>query len=144
LDDYANFSLEALAELDDDDAGTRAASHIVTVLLDTGLQTTLSTKGDFNGDSFSLGYCLTGHKAQGSEFRNTYIIMHKKHHTLVSREWFYTCLTRTRVTCTVLANSYTIDKAITTQRIPGNTMEEKLAWFTKDATDIEDAQVCPS
>lgn len=143
LDDYANFSLEALANMDEEEAGARAASHVVTVMLETGIQVNLATKGDLNGDSFSLGYCLTGHKAQGSEWRNVYMVMHKRHHTLLSREWFYTCLTRAKNTCTILANTYSVEKAISTQRIPGNTLEEKLAWFTKDCTDIAEAKVCP-
>lgn len=144
LDDYANFSLEALAEIGDDDAAKHAASHIVEVTMETGQVLTLSKKGDFNGDKFSLGYVLTGHKAQGSEFRNVYVIMHKTHHTLISREWLYTVMTRTKETCTLLCNPYSIEQAMKTQRITGNTIEEKLAWFLQGVTDMEEVVVCPS
>ena len=79
--------------------------------------------------------CITGHKSQGSEWRNVYIIMHKKHHSLLTREWLYTTVTRARKQCTLLCKPYSIEKALGSQRITGDNIEDKLAWFTSGAVD---------
>lgn len=142
-DSYANYNLETMADTKDGDAKSRAASYVVTIAMDDGEVEKLDTAGDFAADKFSLGYALTGHKAQGSEFRDTYVIMHKRHHTLVNREWFYTAITRTKRNCTVIANTATIDKAVRSQSIPGDTTEAKLEWFTADCTNIDQVAVTP-
>ena len=47
-------------------------------------------KGDTR---LELGYALTVHKAQGSEFDTVFMVLPKSHH-LVTRELIYTALTR--------------------------------------------------
>jgi len=49
-----------------------------------------------------LAYAITTHKAQGSEFNRVYFVIPKARRALMSRELFYTGLTRARVHCTLL------------------------------------------
>lgn len=136
LDEAAdvNFDLNAIGEKTAEEL-KRAASHIVEVTLESGEVVTLSSSGQFAPEKFTLGYCITGHKSQGSEWRNVYIIMHKKHHSLLTREWLYTTVTRARKQCTLLCKPFSIEKALGSQRITGDTIEDKLAWFTSGAVD---------
>jgi len=139
--DYSNFNVEAALE---EDAGERkrAASHVVTVELDTGSTLILMSAGDFSQQRFSLGYCLTVHKAQGCEWRTVYFIMHKSHHVSATRELFYTGVTRAREKCVVLAKDYTLKQAVSAQRIKGNSTYEKIEYFNSGAlADLELVQV---
>jgi hypothetical protein len=70
-----------------------------------------STKPDFGVDygekesveeNLELGYAVSVHKAQGSEFDRIYFVVPKHRKALLSRELFYTGLTRAVVHCTLL------------------------------------------
>lgn len=136
-----NFNLDAIGEKTAEEL-KRAASHIVTVTLESGEEVVLANSGQFAPEKFTLGYCITGHKSQGSEWRNVYIIMHKKHHSLLTREWLYTTVTRARKQCTLLCKPFSVEKALASQRISGDTIEDKLAWFTSGAVDnLDEIQV---
>ncbi|ALA58004.1 ATP-dependent RecD-like DNA helicase [Nitrospira moscoviensis] len=45
-------------------------------------------------DELALAYCLTIHKAQGSEFPCTVVVMHSSHYPMLTREVLYTAVTR--------------------------------------------------
>jgi len=138
-----NFDLDKIAGKTAEEL-KRASSHIVEVTMESGEQVVMSNSGQFSPDKFTLGYCITGHKAQGSEWRNVYIIMHKKHHSLLTREWLYTTVTRAKKQCTLMCKPFSIEKALASQRITGDTVEEKLAWFTSGAIDnLDEIQVTP-
>ena len=125
--DYSNFSLE---QLEKEKAERKMqCSHVITILLDNGKVETLSAAGDFGAQSFSLGYCLTVHKAQGSEWRKVFIILHKDHAVSLYRELFYTAVTRARTKVTIIAKDFVINKAIKNQRIKGQTIEDKIEYF---------------
>lgn len=145
LDEAAdtNFDMNTLDENSAEEL-MRAASHKVYIAMESGEERVLDSKGHFAPEKFTLGYCITGHKSQGSEWRNVYIIMHKVHHTLLSREWLYTTVTRARKNCTLMCKPFSIKKAIERQTIAGDSMEEKLAWFTSGAVDnIDDVRLLP-
>lgn len=127
--DYSTFNLEEL----EDSAGERKsqASHIVTIKMDDGGEERVNATGDFGQQSFSLGYCLTVHKAQGSEWRKVFIIMHKSHATTLYRELFYTAVTRARTEVVIISKDHVIKQAIKTQRIKGNTLKDKIAYFNQ-------------
>lgn len=131
---YENFSIEELA----DSAGERKmqCSHVVSILTETGQAIDLSAAGDFSPQVFSLGYVLTVHKAQGCEWRKVFIILHKDHSNMLTRELFYTAVTRAREEVIVIAKDWIIDKAIKTQRIKGNTLEDKIEYFNSGALDV--------
>ena len=114
------------------------ASHTVTLALDGGEEAVLSAVGEFAEQTFSLGYCLTVHKAQGCEWRRVYIVLHKDH-TLggfLSRELVYTAVTRAREKVILIAKPETLKKAVATQNIKGNTLEEKIQSINSGASNI--------
>ena len=53
-------------------------------------------------ENLELAYAISVHKAQGSEFDRTYVIVPKSKTTLLSPELFYTALTRATRHCTLL------------------------------------------
>jgi len=53
-------------------------------------------------DNLELAYAVSIHKAQGSEFDRVYFVVPKHKQTLLSRELFYTGLTRAARHCTLL------------------------------------------
>lgn len=53
-------------------------------------------------ENLELAYAISVHKAQGSEFRRVYFVLPKYKRTLLSRELFYTGLTRAQNHCTLL------------------------------------------
>jgi len=53
-------------------------------------------------ENLELGYAISVHKAQGSEFDGTYVVVPKSKKTLLSPELFYTALTRASRHCTLL------------------------------------------
>lgn len=62
---------------------------------------------DFNSDkevenNLELGYAISVHKAQGSEFERTYFVLPKKKQALLSTELLYTGITRAQKHLTVL------------------------------------------
>lgn len=131
--DYANFSLEALEK--EKAERKNQATHVVTVLLDNGKTEELKVTGDFGTQSFSLGYALTVHKAQGSEWRKVFIILHKDQAIMLYRELFYTAVTRARTKVTIIAKDHIIEKAIRNQRIKGDSMQDKIEYFNSGIMD---------
>lgn len=105
------------------------SSHIVEVLTENNETIKLQSAGDFNPAIFSLGYALTVHKAQGCEWRRVFLILHKQHAISLHRELFYTAVTRAREKLILIAKDDVIKKAIATQRIKGNSLEDKIAYF---------------
>ncbi len=133
IGDYSNFNLESLEK----EKGERKqqASHIVKVKMDNGNEEELTGAGDFGEQSFSLGYALTVHKAQGSEWRKVFLILHKDFSNMLYRELFYTAVTRARTKVTIIAKDDVINRAILNQRIKGNTMEDKINYFNAGIFD---------
>lgn len=113
------------------------ASHCVTIrysplgsTADQTKLTTLASAGDING--LLLGYAITCHKAQGSEYRNVVVLCHSASSAMLSREWLYTAVTRARETVTMLYNDVYfkgISRALKRQVIEGATLEEKVSNF---------------
>ena len=126
---YENLDLEKLAEENSKEELVRQASHIVTLSMEDDEEETLSAVGDFNQQKFSLGYCLTVHKAQGCEWRHVYIILHKDHSIMAYRELLYTAVTRASQKVVLIAKDFMLEKAIATQRIKGNTLKDKIEYF---------------
>ncbi|EKD22442.1 MAG: hypothetical protein ACD_86C00003G0005 [uncultured bacterium] len=127
--DYSNISLDNL--LTDIDAENRVneASHFTTILLDDGESVELTAIGDYSPAAFSLAYALTVHKAQGCEWRKVFIILHRDHQISLSRELLYTAVTRAREEVCIIAKQDVVEKSIKTQRIKGNTLQDKIEYF---------------
>lgn len=136
---YENLSLDQLMEDgNEDEVKKKQASHIVDIELETGELVTLSAVGDFNPQNFSLGYALTVHKAQGCEWRKVFFILHKDHSISAHRELLYTAVTRAREQCILITKDFMIEKAVKNQKVKGNTIAEKIAYFNAGLLNVED------
>lgn len=137
--DYAEFSLEKLEE--EKIERKQQASHTITITYSDDRTDTISSAGDLSDAVFSLGYCLSVHKSQGSEWRKVFIIMHRDHSTMLYRELFYTAATRARTEVCIIAKDPSIRKAIATQRIKGQKLSDKLEYFNSGQLKYADV-VC--
>lgn len=131
---YENFNLDSIGE----QQGERKiqCSHIIDVLLESGEVVSLSSAGDLGPQNFSLGYVLTVHKAQGCEFRRVFGVLHKDHAVMLFRELLYTLMTRAREDLVLIAKDWVLDKAIKSQRIKGDTLQDKIEYFNSGAVDL--------
>jgi ATP-dependent exoDNAse (exonuclease V) alpha subunit len=131
---YENINIDEVP----DEEKKLQASHVVELTLDDGSLEVLSAVGDFADQVFSLGYCLTVHKAQGCEWRKVFVILHKDH-TLggfLTRELVYTAATRAREKLILIAKPDTLAKAVKQQTIKGDTLEEKIQSINSGAANI--------
>lgn len=135
--DYANLDIDKLMDTPEEEL-KREASHVVDVLLDDGETVTLEAVGDFSPATFSLAYALTVHKAQGCEWDTVFIVLHRDHAVSLYRELLYTAVTRARKKVVLIAKDAVIEKAIKTQKIKGNTTEEKIAFFNSGVKLLTD------
>jgi ATP-dependent exoDNAse (exonuclease V) alpha subunit len=107
----------------------RAASHVVEAELDDGTTVVLNGAGHFSPQVFSLGYAISIHKAQGSEWPKVFIVLHDSHRTMLYRELLYTAMTRAERQLVILAQQHTLDKAAKNPRIKGNNLRDKIEFF---------------
>ncbi len=108
--------------------GKKQASHVIKVkLLESEKEIELKSAGDLNG--ILLAFALTVHKSQGSEFRRVFLLLHKSHATMLSRELLYTAVTRAKEELYVICEPNSFVSGINSQRIKGNTLAEKAEWF---------------
>lgn len=118
--------LESLSDLSED--RVNSASHIITVRLDdSGREVKVSATGDLN--SIILGYALTVHKAQGSEWQKVFLVIHQSHATMCQRELLYTGFTRAAKELYVICEPETFVNGVKSQRIKGDTLAEKAEYF---------------
>jgi exodeoxyribonuclease V alpha subunit len=106
----------------------RQASHIIKVRMnDSDSEVKLDKASDLN--TLLLGYCLTVHKSQGSEWRKVFFVLHQSHATMVQRELLYTAVTRAREELYVICEPESFVNGIKSQRVKGNTLAEKAEYF---------------
>lgn len=126
-DDDIDAMLAAVASSDDEERKNQC-SHIITIAYaNYDLTEELSKVGDVS--KIDLGYCLTVHKSQGSEWRRVFFLTHKSHATMLQRELIYTACTRAREELYWILEPDTLTKGILNQRIKGDTIEEKAEFF---------------
>lgn len=132
--------LDTLGGSEDDEA-KNLASHTITVYFpDLGESRDLNTAGEIN--SMLLGYCLTIHKSQGSEWQRVFLFLHDSHATMISRELVYTAVTRSRHSLYIVCEGNTSGKMNSLERaaqrliIPGITLQEKIAYFADKANSM--------
>lgn len=130
--DWVDNMFEAMSDHTDEETPVaRQASHRITVLPvgDTSA-VTLTSSGDIN--SLDLGYAITVHKSQGSEYRKVFIISHKSNAVSICRELVYTAVTRAKEELFILCEPNMFVQGITAQKLPGKNAAEKVAAFEKD------------
>lgn len=115
------------------------ASHIIHLDLmseqmeDGTSSVAVSTRGEYA--NLLLAYAITIHKAQGSEWRKVFLLMHNSHRSL-NREMIYTAVTRASVQIFIMCEKDTFIKAVARQRIPGVTLQEKILWFKNKIEEL--------
>ena len=120
------------------EAKKRAASHVIELeLLDSERTVSIRSAGEV--DSLILGYAITVHKSQGSEWPKVFLCFHHSHATMIQRELLYTAVTRAREELFCICEPDTFEKGIARQRIPGSTWQEKSEHF-KGRIDREELQ----
>lgn len=120
--------LDSMSSDSDSEDVKREASHIITLrLTDSDEEITLSSAAGIN--SLSLSYAMTVHKAQGSESKKLFVVLHTSHATMVQRELLYTAVTRARESLYVICEPETFTKGIINQKIKGDTLAEKAEFF---------------
>lgn len=126
-DAEVDFMLQ-MASVDNDEERVRKASHIVKLRMnETERDIEISSASELN--ALLLGYALTVHKSQGSEWRKVFFVLHNSHATMVQRELLYTGVTRAKQELYVICEPETFTKGILGQRIKGNTLAEKAEFF---------------
>ena len=106
----------------------RQCSHTITLRMnDSDVEVKVDKASEVN--SMLLGYCLTVHKSQGSEWRKVFFVCHQSHATMIQRELLYTAVTRAREELYVICEPETFTKGILSQRVKGNTLAEKAVYF---------------
>lgn len=127
-DEDIDFLLSQAAISSRDEDRVTIASHIITCRFD-GSGEEVSIDGASQVNAMLLGYALTVHKSQGSEWRKVFFVMHQSHATMCQRELLYTACTRAKEELYVICEPETFVKGIKNQRIKGNTLEEKAEFF---------------
>jgi exodeoxyribonuclease V alpha subunit len=122
-----DFILDQAASIEDEER-VRAASHIIRLRkVDTEQEFDISSAADIN--TLLLGYALTVHKSQGSEWRKVFLVLHQSHATMIQRELLYTAVTRAKEELYVICEPESFTNGIKSQRIKGNTLAEKAEYF---------------
>lgn len=110
----------------------QSASHTITVWSDElEAEEVLDGAGDVG--QLDLGYALTVHKSQGSEYRRVFFITHQSQATMLFRELLYTGITRAKEELYIICPPNLFVAAITSQRLPGKTLEDKIVAFERYA-----------
>lgn len=112
---------------DEEDRVTQSSHHIKLRMMDSETEKTITKAAEVN--ALILGYALTTHKAQGSEWDRVFLLMHNSHATMLSREHIYTSVTRAKKELFIICEGDTFVKGILSQRIKGNTLAEKSEYF---------------
>lgn len=128
-DDHMDFILGQVAsQAGDKEERVRQASHTITLRMnDSEVEVKVDKAADIN--SLMLGYCLTVHKSQGSEWRKVFFLLHQSHATMTQRELLYTGVTRAKEELYVICEAETFTNGILSQRVKGNTLAEKAEYF---------------
>lgn len=106
----------------------KKSSHKITVMLSNSeKEIEISSAGEIN--ALMLGYALTVHKAQGSEWRKVFFILHQSHAKMVQREMLYTGVTRAREELYIICEPESFKNGVKSQRVKGNTIAEKAEFF---------------
>jgi exodeoxyribonuclease V alpha subunit len=102
----------------------------------------LQKTGELSEANFQLAYCLTIHKAQGSEWKRVILILHKDHSIMAFNELLYTAVTRAREQVVIFAKDFMLQKCIETRRIKGSSLKSKIEYFNANLA-LEDYNVLP-
>ena len=127
-DNMDDFLTHVVVSEDDGEAKKRESSHrIELTLIDSERTVYLSSAGEI--DALILGYAITVHKSQGSEWRKVFLCFHHSHNTMIQRELLYTAVTRAKEELFCICEPDTFKVGIERQRIKGSSWQEKALYF---------------
>lgn len=132
MDDIDDF-LSSFSTMDKGEEGEgmkRAASHIL-FLYSESLDNTVELDSSGEIGNLELGYAITVHKSQGSEYPRVFFISHHTQATMHFRELLYTAITRAKRELVIICPPAMMVKGINTQRLPGRTLADKLVAFDR-------------
>ena len=135
IDDFLDSVVSATGEDTQAEGAARAASHVVTLQLADGSEVSLDTAGQLN--ALLLGYVLTVHKAQGSEWRKVILVTHHSHNSMLARELLYTAVTRAKESIHIIGEPDVLERGITNQKIVGNNLQAKAEYFKGKASNMD-------
>ncbi len=129
VDPNYNISISKLLENADSskEERRRTASHSIDIIRADGTTVTCTSIGEFA--ELQLGYALSVHKAQGSEWPNVFVALHDTNAILLYNELLYTAMTRPKNFLGIIAQKHVLARAIETRRIKGSTLEDKIEFF---------------
>lgn len=136
--------VEMLLNIDignEDEERKNQASHILHIKkivdLDDSkiIPDTVSTAAEING--IIMGYALTIHKSQGSQWPKVYCVFHNSHNRNLQRELLYTAITRAQKELYIICEPETFIQGVISQHIVGNTLEEKARFFIAKAEEMK-------
>ena len=79
-----------------------------------------------------LAYAITCHSSQGSQFKTVIVAFDNSSYILLSNEWLYTAMTRARKICYIIAQTKSINMAVTRNKtVNRNTFLTELIENTK-------------
>src|SRR3546814_4908413 len=87
--------------------------------------------------TIQLAYVVTCHKMQGGEAPLVFVIVHLSHKRMLTREWFYTGVTRASQRCVVLYTRDGVGNAIGKQAIKGKTLEDKIRRSEEHTSELQ-------
>jgi ATP-dependent exoDNAse (exonuclease V) alpha subunit len=96
---------------------------------------TATSAGDVN--KIELAYCISIHKAQGSQAPHVMLLLSNQHNVMLHRELLYTGATRAQNKLTIVCDQGNINKCISNARIKGETIAEKAEFFKGRSRDKE-------
>lgn len=133
-EEHIDFLLEQVANMEDSERVRQASHSVVLQMQDTEREVTIDTASAING--MILGYAITVHKSQGSEWDKVFLVLHQSHATMIQRELLYTAVTRAKKELYVICEPDSFVKGIDSQRIKGNSLEEKIEYFKGKQDDL--------
>lgn len=132
--------MELNLDFDDVESKVNQASHKLTLrpiypLYEDEGNSVVKETGQINSMDFS--YCISVHKAQGSEWQRVFLVLHNSHRNMLSRELLYTATTRARSKLIIffdpdsakMVYDSSINKAIKNVQIKGRTVMQKAEQF---------------
>lgn len=141
-DEEGDFNLAAIEkflskETGEEEDRVTAASHVVTIRLAYGEGEEIELEKASEINNMLGGYALTVHKSQGSEWQKVFFVMHNSHAVMNQRELLYTAVTRASKFLHIICEPDTFEKGIKSQKVKGNTLEEKAAFFKGKQSEYE-------
>lgn len=103
------------------------SSHIVTVHFDNGGERVYRLNAEI--EQLQIAYASTTHKAQGAEMPTAIIVVHHGQRRMLCRENLYTAVTRASQRVIILYTEFGMRIALTTQKINGKTLAEKVKQY---------------